>query len=97
MPDVVMDFSAFFAPLSHDAFPHPGGNARTDSEASEQTASLIDLDLWVEPPVAPGGAAVADAQHHMPIMLGTIGPAPEAPHASWSNHNTTPTHTLHQT
>ena len=78
VPDAVMGFSACFAPLLHYASPDPGGTARSHSEASEQTASLIDMDLWVEPPVAPGSAAVADAQHHLPIMLG-IGPATEAP------------------
>ena len=97
VPDAVIGFSACFAPLLPDASPHPGGSARSDSRASEQTTSLIDMDLWVEPPVAPGSAADAHAQHHLPIMLG-IGPAPEAPHASASNNNTpTLTHTLHPT
>ena len=84
-PDAGIGFSAEFAPLlfseatwSHDASPSPCGTVRSDPRASEQTASLIDLDLWVEPPVAPGSAAVALAQHHSPITLG-IGPAPEAP------------------
>ena len=99
-PDAGIGFSAEFAPLlfseatwSHDASPSPCGTVRSDPRASEQTASLIDMDLWVEPPVAPGSAAVAHAQHHMPIMLGANGLAPEAPHASWSHNTPTNTYT----
>ncbi len=54
--------------------------------AREQTASLMVLDLWVEPPVVPFSASASHALPHMPIMLGAL-PAPQAPHASRS-HNT---------
>ncbi len=74
VPDAASVFSASPRMLSEASWSHeclPVGSASSPSSAGarEQPASLMDLDLWVEPPVAPLSASVphsftAPHSHH---------------------------------
>ena len=67
------------------------------ARAREQPVSLMDLDFWAEPPVAPDSASVPhnDALHHLSVReAGTEGQVPELPICSANYNIPTPKSTL---